>query len=44
MLIGCEKWVKAKGCREFADACEIGSRNSYNFYKALKRIETNQIR
>lgn len=43
LLIECEKWAKANGCKEFASDCEIDNDNSFRFHKAMNFTETNRI-
>lgn len=43
LLSECEKWAKAKGCKEFASDCEIDNDSSFNFHKAMDFVEVNRI-
>lgn len=43
LLSQCEKWVKSKGCKEFASDCEINNSGSLRFHIALSFKEVNRI-
>ena len=43
LLSECEKWVKGKGCTEFASDCELNNTDSLNFHTALGFEEANRI-
>ena len=43
LLAECEKWVKEKGCTEFASDCELANEESLKFHMALGFEEANRI-
>lgn len=43
LLAECEKWAKAKGCKEFASDCEISNENSIQFHRSMEFTEANRI-
>lgn len=43
LLNECERWAKAKGCKEFASDCEIDNDNSFKFHMAMNFTEANRI-
>lgn len=43
LLSECEKWVKEKGCTEFASDCELNNADSLNFHLAMGFEEANRI-
>lgn len=43
LLAECEKWVKEKGCREFASDCELDNLQSLQFHLATGFKEANRI-
>lgn len=43
LVLACEEWAKAQGCREFASDCELYHDVSRRFHKALGFSEANRI-
>lgn len=43
LLLECEKWAKAKGCKDFASDCAIDNESSFHFHKAVGFIEANRV-
>ena len=43
LLRECEKWVKSKGCTEFASDCELENEESLRFHMAMKFEEANRV-
>ena len=43
LLLACEKWVKNRGCVEFASDCELDNINSLKFHRATGFDEINRI-
>ncbi|MCI8282968.1 MAG: GNAT family N-acetyltransferase [Lachnospiraceae bacterium] len=43
LLVECERWAKANGCREFASDCEIENTDSQHFHRTMGFTEANRI-
>ncbi len=43
LLAECEKWVKQKGCSEFASDCELNNDASLQFHMRVGFTEANRI-
>ena len=43
LLLACETWAKAMGCREFASDCELDNTGSLQFHLAMGFEEANRI-
>lgn len=43
LVSACEKWAKAKGCREFASDCELDNEESLATHLKLGFTEANRI-
>ena len=43
LLSECEKWVKEKGCTEFASDCEHDNADGFRFHMSLGFEEANRI-
>ena len=43
LVNACEKWTKAKGCREFASDCELENKESLSMHLKLGFSEANRI-
>jgi aminoglycoside 6'-N-acetyltransferase I len=43
LLLRCEQWARAKGCKEFASDCEIDNLDSLRFHLGVGFKEANRI-
>lgn len=43
LLEECQKWARAKGCKEFASDCELDNEGSFQFHMALGFEEAGRV-